>query len=358
MPTLARSVLLLLCAALCGCELEVVAPPPPNAVSIFPLLETYPVASGGDAADDPAIWINPQDPMQSREIGTDKQAGIEVYNLAGARLQFIPAGRTNNVDLRHLPTDHRFSALAAASNRSNNTVSLFAIDSQGQMTWLRDSEIDTGLAEPYGLCMYDSGDGLQVIVNGTDGSFQQWGLREASGGQSSDPLQIQAELLREFSVSNQPEGCVADDEYRRLFYGVEEEGIYAVPADPDEPAIHDTVMEIEGTILAADVEGMSLYKSAAGGYLLVSSQGNFSYSLFDRLPPFSYRGSFVVADRPDGSVDGAQETDGLAVSSTSLGSNFPRGLIVVQDGFNTLPGDPQNFKFISWSEVARSLQLE
>lgn len=357
MPSIVRSVLLSICLLLTACEFDVPAPPPPNAAAIYPALESDPVASGGDAADDPAIWIHPQDPLQSRVVATDKQAGIEVYNLAGKRLQFIPAGLTNNVDLRPLPAGHQYSALAAASNRSNNTVSLFAIDKQGELTWLRDSEIDTGLAEPYGLCMYSGDEGLQVIVNDKDGSFQQWGLTEVSGDQTSDPLRLQAKLLREFSVPSQPEGCVADDENKRLFYGVEAEGIYAVSASPAESANPVTVMQIEGVTLAADVEGMSLYKSGVGGYLIVSSQGNYSYSVFDRLPPFTYRGSFVVLDRPDGSVDGSQETDGLAVTSVPLGPDFPLGLLVVQDGFNTLPTDGQNFKFISWQEVAKSLTL-
>lgn len=352
-----RPLLLLFCAVLASCELQTPAPPPPNAVSIYPVLETDPVGSGGDAADDPAIWINSQDPLQSRVIGTNKRAGIEVYNLDGERLQFIPAGRTNNVDLRHLPTGHRYSALAAASNRSSKSVSLFAIDSEGQLTWLRDSEIDTGLTDPYGLCMYASGSGLQVIVNGTDGRFQQWQLSEAPGDQSSDPVLFRAERVREFTVSSQPEGCVVDDENNRLFYGIEEQGIYAVSADHGEPANPVPIMEIDGITLVSDVEGMSLYKTGGGGYLVVSSQGNFSFSVFDRLPPFRYRGSFVVADRSDGNVDGAQETDGLAVTSTSLGPNFPQGLIVVQDGFNTLPRGMQNFKYISWQELVEALML-
>jgi len=182
-------------------------------------------------------------------------------------------------------------------------------------------------------------------------------LQTASGGSSADPLSVQANLVREFAVSSQPEGCVADDAQQRLFVGVENEGIYAYPASHTAPATPTTVMEIDNSILAADVEGMSLYISGNGGYLVVSSQGNFSYAVFDRLPPFEYRGSFMVADRTDGTVDGSQETDGLAVNSTALGSRFGQGLLVVQDGFNTLPEDTQDFKYISWSDVARALGL-
>lgn len=346
---------------LAGCAIDQPAPPPPNAAIVYPTLETDPVASGDDAADDPAIWIHPNDATRSLVLGTDKQAGLEVYDLQGRRQQFIRAGLTNNVDLRYLTRSDvggtAWSAIAAASNRSNNTVSLFAIDRAGQVTWLRNSEINTGLTEPYGLCMFRNEAGLQVFVNDTDGRYQQWLLETASGGSSADPLSVSSTLVREFAVSSQPEGCVADDAQQRLFVGVENEGIYAFPANHSQPAIQTTVMEIDNNILAADVEGMSLYVAGNGGYLVVSSQGNFSYAVYDRLPPFNYRGSFMVADRTDGSVDGSQETDGLDVSSSALGSDFEQGLLVVQDGFNTLPDDTQGFKYISWAEIARALGL-
>ena len=38
-------------------------------------VETQPVGHSGDAADDPAIWVNPVDPARSTIIGTDKLGG-------------------------------------------------------------------------------------------------------------------------------------------------------------------------------------------------------------------------------------------------------------------------------------------
>src|SRR5210317_39521 len=70
------------------------------AAQVTATLETEPVPSGGDAADDPAIWIHPTDPGLSTIIGTDKRGGLAVYALDGTELQYIPAGRLNNVDLR------------------------------------------------------------------------------------------------------------------------------------------------------------------------------------------------------------------------------------------------------------------
>src|SRR4051812_47856200 len=37
---------------------------------------TDPVPHDGDAADDPAIWVDPSDPARSRVLGTDKEGGL------------------------------------------------------------------------------------------------------------------------------------------------------------------------------------------------------------------------------------------------------------------------------------------
>ncbi len=344
-----------LCLSLMACEMEFVAPPPPDAAIVFPLAETDPVGSDGDAADDPVIWVHESNPEASRVIGTDKDFGIEVYDLDGKRLQRIAAGLTNNVDLRYFDDNARYSALASASNRSHSTISLFLVDRQGHLTWLSDNEIDTGLAEPYGLCMFKNADGMQVFVNDTDGSYQHWGLSVNDSG-SGLPT-VSAELWREFSVPSQPEGCVADDTNERLFLGVEAEGVRTVAANRQASTELTTLVDIDGTILYADVEGMSLYLDGDGGYLIVSSQGNYSYAVYDLLPPHQYRGSFVVADLEDGSIDGSGETDGLDVSSANLGPNYGQGMLVVQDGINTLPSEAQNFKYIPWARIASALGL-
>ena len=63
-------------------------------------------------------------------------------------------------------------------------------------------------------------------------------------------------------------------------------------------------------------------------------------------------GSFCVPFGED--IDGAEETDGIEVTSAALGSAFPHGLMVVQDGFND---GTQNFKYLDWADVAKALEL-
>ena len=82
-------------------------------------VETTPVATGNDAADDPAIWRNAADPARSLIVATDKKAGLHVYELDGRQRQFLPAARLNNVDLRaDLQLGGEPAVIVAASDRS------------------------------------------------------------------------------------------------------------------------------------------------------------------------------------------------------------------------------------------------
>jgi 3-phytase len=85
---------------------------------------------------------------------------------------------------------------------------------------------------------------------------------------------------------------------------------------------------------------------------VVSSQGNNSYALFRREGDNAYVGSFaVIADGASG-IDGISETDGLDVTSASLGAGLEGGAFVAQDGRNVSPPENQNFKLVPWSAIA------
>ena len=112
-----------------------------------------------------------------------------------------------------------------------------------------------------------------------------------------------------------------------------------------------------GETLHADVEGLALYQSEASDYLVISSQGNDSYVVLDAEPPFALRGAFRVGLNAAAGIDGASETDGLEVTSANLGGPWNQGMLVVQDGRKRMPEQTQNFKFVPWAEVARTLGL-
>ncbi|MDP4745605.1 MAG: phytase [Porticoccaceae bacterium] len=328
-------------------------------------IETDPVTSINDAADDPAVWVHPIDFQASLIIATDKQFGLEVYGLDGKLRQRIAAGLTNNIDIRTLPSPwEEGSALLAASNRTANTISLFVMSPTGELNWLSESEIQTGLDEVYGLCLFKNADGIQVFINDKDGRYQQWGvvLTSSSGAdlefdQAISALRVRGTLLREFEVTSQPEGCAADDENERLFVGVEAEGVYTLDANANVPAVLSLIAAVDGESLAADVEGMDIFTVGEAGYLVVSSQGDNTFALFNRHAPYSYVGSFTLTDDPVLKIDGVSDTDGLTASSQIKTPQFPEGLIVVQDGANTMPLEAQNFKLVSWQLIADALNL-
>ncbi|NMY70835.1 phytase [Pseudomonas sp. WS 5414] len=323
---------------------------PPVLPIVQAAVQSEPVGRQGDAADDPAIWVHPQQPSLSRVLGTNKKQGLLAYDLQGKLLQELAVGRLNNVDVRpNFKLGEQAVDLAVASNRDHNSLSLFAIDrASGE---LREAgEIATPLKDIYGICLFQPASGeLYAIANDKDGTFLQYRLSAPSGI-------AQGELVRQFKVASQPEGCVADDQRQRLFLGEEDVGVWALDARPEQPATLHSVIKVGG-LLQADVEGLALYQSSARDYLVISSQGNDSYLVLDAEPPYASHGAFRVSLNAQAGIDGASETDGLEVTSANLGGPWSQGLLVVQDGRKRMPEQTQNFKFVPWVEVTQALKL-
>ena len=323
---------------------------PPVLVSVKPAVQTDVVMSQGDAADDPAIWVHPQTPALSRVLGTNKQQGLEVYDLQGKRVQHLPVGRLNNVDIRPgFELGGRTVDLAVATNRDHNSLSVFSID-RATGTVQAAGEIATPVTDIYGLCLFKAPSGeIYSFANDKDGTFVQHRLY-AKGDK------VEGELVRQFKVATQPEGCVADDRNQRLFLGEEDVAVWAVDARPDQPATLTSVIKVGGPV-HDDIEGMGLYQTEKDNYLVISSQGNDSYVVVDAEPPYALRGAFRVGVNAAAGIDGASETDGLEVTAANLGGAWSKGMLVVQDGRKRMPEQAQNFKYIPWSEVAKALRL-
>ena len=323
---------------------------PPVLVSVKPAVQTEVVMSQGDAADDPAIWVHPQTPALSRVLGTNKQQGLEVYDLQGKRVQHLPVGRLNNVDVRPgFELGGRTVDLAVATNRDHNSLSVFSID-RATGTLQEAGEIATPVTDIYGLCLFKAPSGeIYSFANDKDGTFVQHRLY-AKGDK------VEGELVRQFKVATQPEGCVADDRNQRLFLGEEDVAVWAVDARPDQPATLTSVIKVGGPV-HDDIEGMGLYQTEKDNYLVISSQGNDSYVVVDAEPPYALRGAFRVGVNAAAGIDGASETDGLEVTAANLGGAWSKGMLVVQDGRKRMPEQAQNFKYIPWAEVAKALHL-
>lgn len=331
------SIVFAACLSLCACSFFVDRDnihyrDADEVAAMFASVESTAVETEGDAADDPAIWIHPKDASKSLIIGTNKKAGLAVYNLQGEQVQFLPKGLPNNVDIRQqINLSGKLTDIGAFSDRSDNTVGWFTIDESG-IEFINSFPVQV---EPYGFCLGQTNDTLFAFVTYKSGLIEKYELRKQENEFSM--------LLRDdFKFASQLEGCVFDDSTDRLFVGEEESGIWVFEDFQDgltTPSKIDDVGSENGIV--ADIEGLTIYHGETP-YLIASSQGNDSFAIYKANPPYDFVKRFRILSSER--IDGAQETDGIDVTAEAL-PGFPQGLLVVQDGFNR--EGLQNFKFVN-----------
>jgi 3-phytase len=312
--------------------------------AVAAVAETAPVPHGGDAADDPAIWVHPTDPSLSTVIGTDKQGGLAVYDLAGKQLQFLADGEPNNVDLRSgFSLAGRRVTLVAAGDRAGNRIAVYRVDVRTRrLVDVAARPLKLGI-DAYGACLYRSrlSGRLYVVVTSKSGELEQWELFDAGGT-------VDARRVRRLNVGSQSEGCVADDELGYLYVAEEQRGIWRYGAEPasDRPR---RLIDAIGERLAADVEGLTIAATGTrAGYLIASSQGNDTFVVYRRGAGNAYVATFGL--HASGKIDAVEETDGIDVTTVGLGPRLQGGLFVAQDGDNA--GANQNFKLVPWRTIA------
>jgi 3-phytase len=307
--------------------------------------ETDPVPPGGDA-DDPAIWVHPDDPEDSTIIGTDKLGGLAVYDLEGNEIQYLADGDLNNVDLRDgFRLGGESVTLVTAADATTNRLAIYRVDpATRELVDVAAREIELGIAA-YGSCMYRSPETgkFYFFVNSEKqggnpgGRVEQWELIEEPGGR------VDARRVRSFAVGSQTEGCVADDELGDLYIGEEARGIWRYRAEPTAGTERKRVDSTgAGGHLEAEVEGLAIaYGPGRSGYVVASSQGNNSIAVY-RREDNEYVKGFAIEGDDD--IDAVEETDGVEVTTQDLGEAFPDGLLVAHDGSDD--GGRTNFKLV------------
>ncbi len=313
-----------------------------------------------DAADDMAIWVNAADAEKSLIIGTNKKGGVVVFDLQGAEKAFYPTGRINNIDVMYgFGLGKTQVDLVGCTNRSDQSIDLFQLNpTDGALSDIAAGtlKIDTNaVKDVYGFCFYQSKRTKKpyLFVSGKNGTVQQFELAATAEGK------IDLKLARQIAFDSQTEGLVADEDFGVLYVGEEDRGVWKIAAEPDggDRRILLKMSGEDNPSITYDVEGLTLYKvNRSGGYLLASSQGNFSYAVFERGGDNHYLGSFKISDGD--TVDGVEETDGIDATSTPLGKKYANGLFVAQDGFNYNGGQlqRQNFKLVSWEKIGRLIE--
>jgi 3-phytase len=292
-------------------------------------------------SDDPAIWINRDDPSRSLVLGTDKggdtgDGAIYVFDLNGKELTDRTVHgirRPNNVDIAYdFPYNGKLVDIAVCTERNSNSIRVFTlpdmqvIDGGGIPVF----ETDTTRA-PMGIALYKSGEGKTYAIvsrkNGLSGSYL-WQYELLSNDDK-----VVGNVVRKFgnySGKHEIEAVAVDNELGYVYYSDESAGIRKYYAHPDSS---NTELAFFGTSGFADNhEGISIYKtSATTGYIVVSDQQANQFQIFRREGDGSdrHRHGIVKTIRTS-----TLESDGSDITSVSL-PGFPDGLFVAMSDDKT-----------------------
>jgi len=327
-------------------------------------METEPVSTADDAADDPAIWVHPEKVSESTIIGTNKKKGLAVYDLNGKELFFYPMGKINNIDVRYgFMLGGKKVDIVAGSNRTKNSVGVWTVNpATKELVEAQARDLSSKLAEVYGFCLYKSPKTKKIyaFIVGKSGAVEQWELFDNQG-------KIDGKIVRSFALKSQCEGMVADDETGILYIAEENNAIWKFNAEPASEKAEQVnegkrIADLSNTALKDDLEGLTIYYAAdKKGYLIASSQGNNSYAIFERTGDNAYLGSFSISNGE--TIDGTSDTDGIDVISFGLGEKYPNGFFIAQDGTNDEKSKEggktkanQNFKVVSWEKVVQAMK--
>ncbi len=315
--------------------------------TVLPVVSTSPTS--GDT-DDPAIWIHPTDPSKSVIIGTDKSAGIYVWDMDGNELQNIPQGTSvNNVDVRqNVQFGDQLVDVVAANLRDAGKLAVFKVnpDYAGADVLIqiagKESENNDIQKDSYGFCLY------KRITDGTLFVFE----RPKSGGEvrqyvinaDSTGNGVLVSPVRDLNYNGGvAEGFVADDELDFVYITEEDFAIHKYLAAPDStPEPLSSFAIGDGT--TSDREGLAIYACNDGtGYLVLSNQGNSTIKIYERQGD----NKFVKTITPlDDQGNPGLGTDGLDVTSFAAPANFPDGFLVVHDQHG------KRFHIYDWQDIA------
>jgi 3-phytase len=344
MKRTSSALLLALCAA---------APVLADPVALAATARAETAGTRGDV-DDPAIWVNPGNPAASLILGSDKDdGGLHVYDLSGTEVTFFADGNLNNVDLRPFTLNGEAVTLVGATRRDVEEILFYIIDADGTVRRAEPfghapvpPEMEAAVDDIYGFTMAQDAGGTYAIVNYKSGDVIQWRVAEEAG-------QLSLIFARAWKVGTQPEGMLGDDKAGHIYVGEEDVGIWRFPLSPDLPATATAIDLIPSACLPRDdVEGLAIYDGGDVRYLVASAQGVDRAAIY-RLDGEAVPVCTAMVEIAAGAIDGVSETDGLDVTSTPLGPDWPAGLLVMMDDQNA--GFTINFKLIGWDEIAPGL---
>ncbi|MFF5172606.1 phytase [Micromonospora sp. NPDC000089] len=327
------------------------------------------------------------------------------------------AGRYNNVDIAYdVRLGGRWVDVAVVSDRYNDQLRFFVIDPAGAAARTPLTEVTAPdqrfLFNPdraavddeqtaYGLAVWQPRPGETYAVVTQEGTTKVATVRiTETGGKLGYTDNQQLALPSSFRLPDgtnwvpceepgvlpQLEGLAVDQRSGVLYAAQEDVGLWRLqlPLGPrSRPTLVDRVRDYGihdaydseteecepvdpnakgygGNLLTADAEGVDIYYGrGATGYVLVSSQGDDTFAVYQRQGTNRPVGSFRV--KGVAGADDINGSDGLAVTNRPVGK-YREGLFVSHDEPETGPDvdeerDATNFSYVSWGDIARALSL-
>ncbi|WP_313777795.1 phytase [Flagellimonas amoyensis] len=299
--------------------------------------------------DDPAIWVNEENPSASLIIGTDKDedGALYVYDLNGKIIESKTVKglkRPNNVDIEEFEMEGEEFSIAVTTERMTNKIRIFRVP---EMTPMDNGGIPVfegeELRAPMGIALYKNpNDEIFAFVGRKSGPTDNyiWQYRLEGDGLGN----ITAKKVREFgkySGQKEIEAIAVDDELGYVYYSDEGVGVRKYHADKD--AGNEELALFATSGFGRDHEGISIYATDVGsGYIIVSDQQENSFHLFSREGSKKGPHDHQLVKTVHLSTS---QSDGSEVTNASLGNLYPKGLFVAMS-------DDRTFQFYAWEDIA------
>lgn len=288
-------------------------------------------------SDDPAIWINHENPGQSLILGTDKEAGggIYAFDVNGKIVKdktITPVERPNNIDMKYgFQIGDSSIDIAVFTERLKEKIRVVELPSMkyidGGGISVFEGQENEDFRAPMGIALYQdpATKVLSAIVSRKDGPTDSTYLWQYQLSWS-DSI-VTGQKVREFgqySGSGEIEAIAVDDELGYVFYSDEAKGIRKYHAHPDSSTTELALFGQDN--FKEDREGIAILKTDdKNGFLLISDQQSFTFEIYTRNggpedPHLHKR----IGEIPMSTI----ETDGCDIVTDSISPQFPKGVFV------------------------------
>jgi 3-phytase len=376
---------------------------PPDPTTVAATVETpalFDDEAGGNAnGDDPAVWVDRRHPERSLVVATKKEGGLDVYNLAGRRVQEISAtaikgagpddepARFNNVDVvqgARLGHSHRRSDIAIVTDRGSDVIRVYEIKGHSRQPlreitapdapWAFSSSQDevNEQTSAYGVASYLDPRSGSVLVAASRRHTPEIGLfRLVRTHDGVSYAKVRTITLPDaFTLPDgsswsacvdpgegpQVEGMVIDRDSGVLYAAQEDVGVWEIPLrSAGEPRLIEKVKEF-GVPYSYDLDEEECIIDYAsdpgfgGEHIAADAEGLTIYYAGRR------GGYLLVSSQGDSSFaafqrggdhaflgqfqvslgdDVVEHSDGSLVVNVPLGHRFPQGVFITHDGNDT-----------------------